>query len=148
MIVRPTVPHDLNAFERIAEQIGELHLDESSFPTERSRAELAENWRTFLIEEPRPLCVVGLMPMWPGVATIVGVFSTECAGNGRELSLALLDVGSTMLPDRGIRRLECSVRKDWASARKWLKRFGFIQEGPLRAYGMHGEDYIRMARFQ
>lgn len=47
-----------------------------------------------------------------------------------------------------LRRLEASVEVGFPAGCRWLELLGFQYEGPLNAFGPHGEDHVRYARIQ
>lgn len=49
-------------------------------------------------------------------------------------------------PRLGLRRIEAACAMGWGPGARWLRMLGFELEGPLRAYGPDGRDFLRYAR--
>ena len=42
-------------------------------------------------------------------------------------------------------RIQADVRKEFDKGQKLMRVLGFIEEGPLNAYSIEGEDFLRFA---
>jgi len=53
-----------------------------------------------------------------------------------------------IIAENGLRRVQANVFAENETSLRWTPRLGFIEEGPLYAYGPGGEDYTRFARLR
>jgi hypothetical protein len=88
-----------------------------------------------------PICAVGAMFLWPGVAGVF-MFATD---RWREVAIETTRfVRRVLLPtlrDAGIHRLQCASLADNYAAHGWLRYLGADRETPEPEYGKNREDY-------
>ncbi|HWK44925.1 MAG TPA: hypothetical protein VNT30_09400 [Stellaceae bacterium] len=90
----------------------------------------------------------GVGPIWPGRAVawmLVGGWARP-----RHLAAAfpfVRDLLARLQVDPAYRRIECTVPTGFAGGALWACRLGFVPEGVMRGYGLHGEDHELYARY-
>lgn len=89
----------------------------------------------------------GLVLHWPGRAgtwCIIGADMPTAAWPWlhKHVQRGLNDA----LHHLGLRRIEAECVLGWPPGTRWLQLLGFECEGPMRAYGHDGRDFLRYAR--
>ena len=75
------------------------------------------------------------------------LWSVLAEGAGRHM-VGIHRCALRLLSTLTIRRIEADVLKGFEPGCRWLEKLGFEYEGPLRAYGEDGSDYMRYARIR
>lgn len=91
------------------------------------------------------IACAGVIQMWPGRAQVWSLLSDKMPLYARDIHRA---VKNYLLAYR-VRRLECIVDPRHDAAVRWAEHLGFVKEGVMRAYDMHGNDqamYVRLQR--
>lgn len=89
----------------------------------------------------RVLMCGGVSPQWAGVGALWALVAEQAGSH----MLSLHRATKRFIDLQRFRRLEASVEKGFTEGCRWLELMGFEHEGPMRAYGLNGEDHIRYA---
>lgn len=93
----------------------------------------------------RPVSVLGFHEQHPRVFNVFAYATDEFHLVAHGLTrFALKELKSAMLAG-GCHRAQCDSRADHHTAHRWLECFGFLNEGPLKAFGKDRSDYVRFA---
>ena len=87
----------------------------------------------------------GLLPMWPGVMQAWLLPSPLLPRYPRTVVEALIVNLQRLIADRGLRRVQCTVQKEFLAGRRLVEWLGFEPEGLAIAYGPQGEDHVHYA---
>jgi len=103
-----------------------------------------EHARTGFVGE-QPVAAAGVVPMWAGVGQgwllVAADASVPAVGLVRAFRYGLADI----VAQGGFWRVQADVRTDFPLGQRLLRMLGFAHEGPLRAYGPDGADFVRLA---
>ena len=53
-----------------------------------------------------------------------------------------------VINDRGLFRVQATVRCDWEQAQRFVKKLGFVPEGVLHKFGIDQSDFLMFARIE
>ena len=93
----------------------------------------------------RPACIGGVFTItdWMGEAWLVT--SDLVQRHPLFFHRAVRQYLRLIAQETGFRRVQANVSSLNPASLKWTPRLGFVEEGPLYAYGPGGEDYYRFA---
>jgi hypothetical protein len=101
---------------------------------------------TLVDKNQRPIAVIGMSLLWPGVADVWGVISEDvrkCSLSFHKRVKHSLDYHAECL---NIKRYQVFVRVGYKEGRKWAETLGFRVEGALDYFGPEGDAYYIMGR--
>lgn len=90
----------------------------------------------------------GLILMWPGVAQAWLLPSVHLAQYPRSVVTALVGNLKQAITDLKLRRVECSVDKNFKLGRRLVEWLGFDEEVVKLRYGPNDEDFVQYAIIQ
>lgn len=99
-----------------------------------------------LLADGAPVAAMGIAIQWTGVGEAWVVANGATRRHAKSLHHLTLWALEEAERRYGLRRISASIRADRPRYRAWAARLGFIYEGPLRAFGEDGADYVRFAR--
>ena len=86
---------------------------------------------------------LGIVPIWPGMGQAWAVFGKSA---GRHM-LAITRHGEYLLNTVPFKRVQTTVRCDFAAGHRWMKALGFEMEAErMKAYDLMGRDHALYAR--
>lgn len=91
----------------------------------------------------------GIVQTWQGVGKAWTYISSTAINNKRVMayiSKQCLTNLDDMLEEEYFHRVECDVAADHEKGIQWASRFGFVNEGLMKAYGADKSDWIRFAK--
>lgn len=99
-----------------------------------------------LTRSGRPVVCAGAHLALPGVVEGWAMVGAE-AGRGALLP-AVRGIGAFLydLPWADVRRVQTTVRLDFAAGHRMARLLGFVREGTLRRYGPGGSDFVMYAK--
>lgn len=114
-----------------------------------SAASHIENSATIVLIDPEDMKVVfmgGIFQQWPGVGE-VWMLASDKMSRFRKTSLVMIHGFMTVVIEQlKLHRLQCTVQKGFPRYQAFAEHFGFVNEGLMPKYGIHGEDHIRYGR--
>ena len=142
MIVEPFRPYHIELLMAQGVQEGQLR-QVSQVPAGWGSVGTIPGSALTAMDGERILLCGGVMPtMRPKIGVLWAVLSAEAGSHMLWLHRATQRFISIAPP----RRLEATVEKGFPQGCRWLELLGFEFEGPLRSYGLDGEDHVRYAR--
>ena len=146
-VTRPATLEDLMAIEaQEAQRFSDpRQLLESKVAPESLRAYL-DKYSWTLESEGKPVACIGIVPLWPGVASCWGLFSEAALRYPTTLFRFALDGLAAAESKLNLRRIETTAPRTHLKAHRWLEHLGFQSEGIARAYGFDGSDHVHYAR--
>jgi hypothetical protein len=119
------------------------HDDEAQLVHEHYRAVEGQEHSYTIEVNDKVVCCCGAVEYWPGRSELWSVVDRNCGREFMALHRAALKVVD-MIPAR---RLEATVKKDFAAGHRWIKLLGFqLEAETMRAYSQAGSDYSLYAR--
>lgn len=91
-----------------------------------------------------PVCVFGVVPLFPGVGQAWLIGTDEIGKSGVEVAHACQKVVNTLL-DCHMHRIQAFSAGFYTQAHRWLERIGFHRESTLRKFGKEGSDFYVFA---
>ena len=92
----------------------------------------------------QPVVCAGIILQWEGRAFAWALVSEDCCAHLFAATRAV----ARFLALRDERRIETTVRSDFAEGARWARMLGFEREGKMRAYSPDGRDYDLYARIR
>lgn len=115
------------------------------FSPEYGRALAEHGVHTYsVVDQGEILLCMGLMPLWGRVAEAWMLVGPDVW----RASTYLYRLLSWGLPTLPFKRIQATVRCDFAVGQRFAERLGFVNEGIMRAYDLEGLDVYRYARVQ
>lgn len=87
----------------------------------------------------------GLVVLWPGVAEAWAVPSWAVADYPLTVHRAVKQTLARLIQTLNLRRIQCSVVREYLQSRNWVKRLGFCFEGKMKNYGPDGATHYRFS---
>ncbi|WP_435310642.1 GNAT family N-acetyltransferase [Primorskyibacter sedentarius] len=91
------------------------------------------------------LAVGGVLNLWEGVGEWWSLTTIYAEKYPKQFHKAAKDMIMRAELEMKLHRLQAAIRADNQKAINWHARLGFTNEGIMRAYGVDGTDYFRMA---
>lgn len=89
----------------------------------------------------------GVMPVWHGRAIAWGLMDLSMSRiEMLAMHRGVLNFLVEIQRDARFRRVEASVKVGWPEAERWIAMLGFVREGKMRCYDLHGKDHWLFAR--
>jgi hypothetical protein len=89
-----------------------------------------------------PICIGGLLDMWPGRAMAFTFMSAEAGPYMRSITTAVRE----FLEQCDVRRVEAYVDEHFEAGHRWMGMLGFNSEGLLRAFLPNGKSQVIYSR--
>jgi|GEM_PF-1455771 len=106
----------------------------------------AEGFSWSAIRHGRPICCFGVLPLWPGVATMWLATTDGVLPVRKSLHRYALQFVAEMENRMGLWRIEATVLPEHTASAKWLAALGFAYEGPRQFFGPDGSTFNMVAR--
>lgn len=143
MICKPCTVADLKALPLQAAQLAEDPRKLMSFD---QIEEALNEYALTLMGGDGPLACFGVVPRWPGVAAVWGLFSEEILAQPTALVRQVRSALGQAEIKLGLRRIETTAPEAQEKAHRWLMHLGFVPEGRCPCYGLNGETHIMYGR--
>lgn len=99
-----------------------------------------------LICDGRVIACGGVMLLWGSVGEGWILGSTLIDSHKLAFHRAVKRMTVDIQDNMRLTRVQTVVHCEFPESAKWLERLGFENEGVMRNYGVHGDDYWRYAR--
>lgn len=149
MIVRSCTLEDIRKIELAPEHINEdpRVLIPPEVDEQRFNEILAP--RSWTVEENGlPVACFGFLERWEGVAEVWAVYSPWILERPKELLRLTREKLDWTQEHLCIRRFQTSVREHFGAGHRWVLHLGFIPEGRMPGYGLHGDTHILYSRIR
>lgn len=94
----------------------------------------------------RPVCCWGVLPFWPGVASLWLATSEGILPVRKTFHATAREHLAGVVENLGLWRIEATVLPEHVVSRRWVERLGFEEEGPRRHFGPGGETFLLYSR--
>ena len=98
------------------------------------------------IAEGRPICVFGIVPMWPGVAELWMITDVNLGSFARPFHRVTKEILDIFMSELCLVRMMIWIHSQNERALKWAKTLYFKEEGIARRFGPDGADFYLLAR--
>lgn len=105
-----------------------------------------EGFFAWTLTGDKPIAVVGLQQLCPGVGEVWSVTSEAIHECPIAFHRSVLDVLHHYELKLELHRLQLTVRASFVDGIRWAKSLGFTQEAVMKKYGPNQEDYCLFAR--
>ncbi len=129
---------------------------------ERGFAELVESFERYAQElaidglsysgmlDDVPVACAGICPIYNGVGEAWFIFSPRFEIGRPSRPWASVSMAAKRGLKRafeiGFHRVQTAIPVDFLEGQRLVRHLGFMSEGPMKAYGPNGEDFMRFAR--
>lgn len=97
-----------------------------------------------VLRDGLPVCVFGVVPLFPGVGQGWLIGTDEIGKSGVEVAHACQTVVNTLL-DGHMHRIQADSAEFHTQAHTWLELIGFSRESRMVGFGKDGTDFFRYA---
>ena len=99
-----------------------------------------------LLNEKSVLGIGGIAMLWRGVGEAWVIASPEVQQNPIIFHRTIKKMLHIISDNMKLHRVQAAVMESFERGHKWIKLFGFKEEGKMEGYGPNGENFIRYAR--
>lgn len=95
----------------------------------------------WLVGLEKPIAVIGMRPMWPGVVSAWCYGTDDFELLGKSLTKLVVKSMIPQLLSQNQHRAECRSIEGHDAAHRWLEKLGFVREGTLKDCGRNRETF-------
>lgn len=94
----------------------------------------------------KPVAIVAMLFMWPGVAEVVSVTSEDVKKAPVSFHRLVRDLMMVHAKNMKLHRLQVTAKCDFAAGKRWIEALGFSLEGTLQQFGPDRANYYIYGR--
>lgn len=103
---------------------------------------------SLIIDDETVMCMIFCKLLYSGVAEVVVLASSLVEKHRRIVQRVCKKCADDVQEVHKLHRLEARIPETATRNRLWAESLGMVAEGPIRAFGPNGEDYIQYAKIR
>ena len=141
------IPFNAEACDKLRKTLHGFEIDTDSETYVKAMSQYPNTAFCSVGSDGSVLAAAGIMPLWKGVgeAWVLAPPSTN-EHFGLYLHRAVTTYLDRIVKEYQLHRVQSAVLCDFITSHRWIKRLGFMKEGPLYCYGPDKRTFYRYAK--
>ena len=99
-----------------------------------------------IMDEDHPVAIIGGFRFTPSVIHLWALVSDDVRKRPIAFHKLVKNLLAYLCKQHHLKRIQMDVKADYLEGQKWAESLGFKQEGLMRGFGVHGEDFYLYGR--